>query len=1006
MPKTQPHARIDQATSSDQTMRARACVRAARKHALMVLGGYTLLYVLFFAPVLFSQRLLAPGDGIIYFLPTFAAPHALWDAALWGGFPAVGDVQLMLWYPPARLFALFGVHGYQPFVLTAYVLASSFTYGYVYTLTRARLAATISGCAYGLCAFMITHAGHAALIHTAAWLPLVVWSLALLQRARVRYGWFVVAVLSVAMAALAGHPQIFVYTLCLATLFVIVTGYSAPLGRWRYYGMSALVLILGIGLAALQLWPTAELTNLSWRAALDFTEFVAYELPVRQVPVLLFPFLYGGAPGAFYATPYFGAWPSSADGWGAGELSGYAGLLPLVLACIGVVANRRKPLVWFWAGIVVLALLLALGAATPLAWLTYHLPVVNKFRAPARYLFVFAFAVSILAGLGINALQTHAAARRCLRRTLVGAGCALLVCLVALKLFTGKINELALQRLGHTVSLNPLTNPALIVPLLIFVTASGALLYWHRQPQARVRIALLLAVLLVDLASFGWFYEWRYRAPYAAYLSAPAAAESYRATLAVTHQRLLPVRGGTGRVSELPPNLSQLWGFTSASGYGPLILTRTSRLLTMPPHGTVDESWRDPANQGLDLMAARYVLVPPDQVEPPTMRDERGLVWSTSELNHTIGPGCNAQTPATTQIDLPPATRATRLGLVGALACAVALPDGHEFAQVSTTDAAGATHVYSLRAGRDASEWAYDCADVRPTMQHGRAQVFRSYPAQRGAIKCEGHDYVAFVALAGAQEIKDVSLSWTGPPGSFALKKLTAIDDEARISTPINPVAGSLHDTIRWRYAGEIDASNSGYGVEVKAEDIGASRVYENLRARPRVWLVSEALRVNTDEAFAAVRASRLPDGRAFAPDRVALVEEPTPFAAQVTDPSSSARVRLLTDDVMEIATNANAPAFLVTSDIYYPGWRATIDGQFAHIYQTDYALRGVALPPGAHVVRFEFRPRSFHYGIGVSALSLLLLGGCVLWLKRGALWRAASAAAAQRAARRRTRAR
>jgi hypothetical protein len=840
---------------------------------------------------------------------------------------------------------------------------------------------------------MITHAGHTALIHTAAWLPSVVWSLAMLQHARVRYGWFVVAVLSVAMAALAGHPQIFVYTLCLATLFVIGTGWRAPLGRWRYYGLSALASTLGVGLAALQLWPTAELTNLSWRAALDFTEFVAYELPLRQVPVLFFPFLYGGAPGAFYATPYFGAWPSSADGWGAGELSGYVGLLPLVLACIGLIANRRKSLAWFWMSMAVLALLLALGAATPLAWLTYHLPVVNKFRAPARYLCVFAFAVSTLAGLGVNALQTHAAARRCLLRTLVGAGCGLLVCLVALKLFAGKISALALQRLGHTVSLNPLTNPALVVPLLIFVAASGALLYWYERPNARVRSALLLIVLLLDLASFGWFYEWRYRAPYAAYLAAPAAAENYRAQLAATQQRLLPVRGGTGHVSELPPNLSKLWGFTSASGYGPLILTRTSRLLTMPPHGTVDESWRDPANQGLDLMAARYVLVPPDQVEPPTVRDERGLVWSTSELNHTIGPGCDAQTPATAQIDLPPATRATRLGLVGALACAVALSDGREFAQMTTTDATGAARVYSLRAGRDASEWAYDCTDVRPTMQHGRAQVFRSYPAQRGAIKCEGHDYVAFVALAGAHEIKDVSLRWTGPPGSFALKKLTAIDDEARISRPVNPVAGSLHDPTRWRYAGDIDAGNSGYGVEVKAEDVGASRVYENLRARPRVWLVSEALRVRADEAFVAVRASRLPDGRAFAPDRVALVEEVAPFAPQASDPSSSARVRLLTDDVLEVATNANAPAFLITSDSYYPGWCATIDGQAAHIYQTDYALRGVALPPGAHVVRFEFRPRSFYYGVGVSALALFLLGGCVWWLQRGALWRGAGLA-------------
>src|SRR5437763_6945996 len=175
-------------------MSSRADPRAALKHALAVLGGFALLYILFFAPVIFSNRLLAPGDGIIYFLPNFVAPHVLWDTTIWGGFPAVGDAQLMLWYPPALFFSLFGAAGYQPFVLAAYVLASSFTYGYVFTFTRSRMAATVSGCIYGLCAFMIAHVGHAAMIHTAAWLPLVIWSLTRLQRAKLSRFWFVVAV--------------------------------------------------------------------------------------------------------------------------------------------------------------------------------------------------------------------------------------------------------------------------------------------------------------------------------------------------------------------------------------------------------------------------------------------------------------------------------------------------------------------------------------------------------------------------------------------------------------------------------------------------------------------------------------------------------------------------------------------------------------------------------------------------------------------------------------------
>ena len=950
-------------------------------HAAFVVVAYALFFILFFAPVLFSARVLAPGDGISYFLPSYYARTLFWDTYIWGGFPAVADAPRMFWYPPALLFSLLP-HSWHLFLLSAYVLASSFTYGFVFNLTRSRLSAALSGLTYGLCGFMIAHVGHVAIIHSTAWLPLVVWSLERLgTRERSSWFWFTAGTAGIACAALAGHPQMFVYTLMLVTAYALVTGWRTPAGRVHYYIVCVFMMLIGTGIAAIQLLPTAELSALSLRAALTFSDFVAYELPLRQAPMLIFPFLYGGAPAAFYGIPYFGAWPSSADGWGASELTGYVGLLPLMLACVACVADKRRDVVWFWLGVATLAFTLALGEATPFARLMYHLPVINKFRAPARFLFVFAFAVSVLAGLGVNALQRQNATNSLLRRILLTTGLVLTCCLLALKLFAGKVNELAVQRLGHAVSVNPLTNPALFVPLLLFFIVSATLLFWQKRTDANLRSALLLCVMVLDLSSFAWFYEWRYQSPYQAYLSTPAAAANYRAQLDATQQRLLPVRGGLGHVSELPPNLSQLWRLTSASGYGPLILARTSRLLTMPPHGSVDASWRDPANQSLDLMAVRYVLVASTEVEPPATTDHRGLNWSTAEFTESIGPGCAAATPPMTQIDFPQPLPATRLGVVGALACGVELPDGVEFGQVITTETSGATHTYDLRAGRDFSEWAYDCPDVRPAMRHGRAEVFRTYPAQRGAIQCEGHDYVSFVPLTMQQQIKSIALRWTGPPGSFALKKVTVIDDGARNSVPMNPIAGSLHDESRWRYAGQISKENSGYGAEVKSEDVGVARVYENLRARPRAWLTPEVLAVTSDEAFTAVRSSRLSDGRAFDPARLALVEEPVPFALQASDTKAIAHVGLLTADAMEVETTASGPAFLVTSDVYYPGWRATIDGVPARIYQTDYSLRGVAVSAGTHVVRFEFRPRSFYYGAAVSALSFLLLVGCALWL-------------------------
>ena len=165
---------------------------------------------------------------------------------------------------------------------------------------------------------------------------------------------------------------------------------------------------------------------------------------------------------------------------------------------------------------------------------------------------------------------------------------------------------------------------------------------------------------------------------------------------------------------------------------------------------------------------------------------------------------------------------------------------------------------------------------------------------------------------------------------------------------------------------------------------MGEAGVYENLRARPRAWLVGKVQRVAEEEALHALHSSRLPDGSAFDPAQVALVEAPLEFPPQTLDASrTNARVKHLSDERMEVETETSAPAFLVTSDVFYPGWQATIDDEYTEIFQTNYALRGVVVPAGTHIVRFAFKPLSLHQGASISVASWLLLCAAVFWLKK-----------------------
>ena len=69
---------------------------------------------------------------------------------------------------------------------------------------------------------------------------------------------------------------------------------------------------------------------------------------------------------------------------------------------------------------------------------------------------------------------------------------------------------------------------------------------------------------------------------------------------------------------------------------------------------------------------------------------------------------------------------------------------------------------------------------------------------------------------------------------------------------------------------------------------------------------------------------------------------------------------------------------FLLLADMYYPGWRAEVDGVPTPIYRANISVRGIALPKGQHTVRFSYDAAPFFRGLWIS---LTALGVLLLWL-------------------------
>ncbi len=87
----------------------------------------------------------------------------------------------------------------------------------------------------------------------------------------------------------------------------------------------------------------------------------------------------------------------------------------------------------------------------------------------------------------------------------------------------------------------------------------------------------------------------------------------------------------------------------------------------------------------------------------------------------------------------------------------------------------------------------------------------------------------------------------------------------------------------------------------------------------------------------------------------------------------------------VEISVTTNRPALLFLSDMYYPGWKAYVDGKQRPILRADYTFRAVEVPQGEHSVTFVYQPQSFLYGAVVSFISfcILIIVGLLIFMRK-----------------------
>lgn len=486
-----------------------------------------------------------------------AGEAPLWNAHQFCGAPFAANAQSALFYPLNIIFWLLPLP--FSFGLSAAVhlfLAGLFMFLFLRARALSRAAAAFGAISFSFCGFFVCWAELPTLIGAAAWLPLGLYFVEMwAQRGSLAHA--VGAGVSLAMAVLAGHPQIAFYVaLCVGAYFL---WRRRDRGAPATVRAAAAIAACAVGLAAIQILPTVEFLRHSHRAPLPgllgLREYLRFAAPWQRLVTLAIPDFFGN--------------PSIGNYWGQGnyaEYVAYAGALPL---CLAPLARGRGALFFF--ALAVAALLVAFG--TPLnAVFFLGVPGFRGSGGPACMLFLYMASICVLGAMALDQLlrrpRVNAAALSFVSVIFVAAGLAIIV----IRCSPG----------ASGLPLFAVLAPSMLNALVMLVVLGGALAALSTASKRKISpemlAGVLIALLIFDLFMFG-----------AGYNPVSRAAQVYPRTAATDFllsrrsARVLPVFGRWSLrdfpYAILPPNSATAYGLLDAQGYDSICLARYKSFL-------------------------------------------------------------------------------------------------------------------------------------------------------------------------------------------------------------------------------------------------------------------------------------------------------------------------------------------------------------------------------------------------------------------------------------------
>lgn len=429
----------------------------------------------------------------------------IWNPYNGAGEPLMANIQSAALYPlNILLFSLPFSLGWSLLILLQPLLAATFLYLYLVNLKVSKEGSLIGAVAFAFSGFNTAWLEWGTIAHTGLWLPLILLSIDKLifhfsnfkfsnfthPASSVResqisnknmLAWSFVFLVSLCSSLFAGHLQTFFYLFIFSIVYIVVklSGHK----KTRIILLSFLFLYSCFFIiTAIQWLPTLQLINESARSIDQIWQKDGWFVP--------YPHLI-----QFIAPDFFGN-PSTQNYWGTwnyGEMVGYIGMLPFILATCAILFRRDKKTLFFGT-VTVAGLLFALP--TFLAKIPFILGVPFLSTAqPTRLIFIVCFSLSVLAALGFDILS---------KSKKNGLVSSVVICLVVASLWMIVVlrpAQLVIPPEYVVVAKNNLILPSLLLVTSILLLLSMVILAKKRKLKLVIYVGMF-ALVAFDLLRF------------------------------------------------------------------------------------------------------------------------------------------------------------------------------------------------------------------------------------------------------------------------------------------------------------------------------------------------------------------------------------------------------------------------------------------------------------------------------------------------------------------------